>query len=376
MKILHIASFTGNIGDNASHAGFYSMLNQSFESPFKFEQVEIRKFYQSYDRPDKRKFDDQFANYANTFDAVFIGGGGFLDYWIKGSKTGTTLDVSLDTLDKIKVPIIIGSIGSMPHKEVPEENYRKFENFLGYVRQRDDLHILLRNDGSRANLAETFGESLIEGITEILDHGFFYEPMDKTSFAEQQPPYILFNTTVDQLRMMNEKNEITEQEFESQIRQVVNHIIQHTEYQIIFVPHIYKDIDSFTRILSGIDDFHLRSRIQIAPYMQGDRGAEVLFSLYRHSVMNIGMRFHANVCSLAFGKPTIGLVALPRVENLHLHIGSSSFIHLNKKMATNIIDRLDANPAESISRTNIAEQKEKTITVYTNIFGKQERSKS
>ena len=28
IKILHIASFVGNIGDNASHEGFYCLLNE------------------------------------------------------------------------------------------------------------------------------------------------------------------------------------------------------------------------------------------------------------------------------------------------------------------------------------------------------------
>lgn len=364
MRILHLASFTGNIGDNASHVGFYNMLNSYFQNQVDFKKVEIRRFYQSYNRADKQSFDDRFAEVANSHDALVIGGGGFLDYWIKGSKTGTTLDISLETLEKIKVPVVIGSIGSLPHQEVPEENFKKFENFLKYAKERSDLNILLRNDGSKANLEHTFGKGLTEYIPQILDHAFFYEPNDKTSFAEQQPPYILINTTVDQLKMINVKNQLTECEFEKHMREVVNYIIDYTDYQVVFVPHIYKDINGFMRILSGLDDFYLRSRIQIAPYIQGDIGAEILFNLYQHSVMNIGMRFHANVCSLAFNRPTIGLAAIPRVENMHQHIGSSDYVHLDGQLAKNIISSFDHSSIVPEIRANIESYKKFTTEKY------------
>ncbi len=38
MKILHIASFQGNIGDNASHIGFYNILD-SIVKNYKVEKL-------------------------------------------------------------------------------------------------------------------------------------------------------------------------------------------------------------------------------------------------------------------------------------------------------------------------------------------------
>ena len=78
-KILHVASFIGNIGDNASHCGFYSILHSVMGGNASIEQQEIRKFYKNYHDADKLSFDLDFVDYANRFGLLIIGGVGFLD---------------------------------------------------------------------------------------------------------------------------------------------------------------------------------------------------------------------------------------------------------------------------------------------------------
>ena len=78
MKILHVASFKGNIGDNASHMGFYKILKLHLID-FKVKKIEIRKFYKNYKKSDALSFDDKFVESINNYDLCIIGGGGFLD---------------------------------------------------------------------------------------------------------------------------------------------------------------------------------------------------------------------------------------------------------------------------------------------------------
>lgn len=54
MKILHVASFVGNIGDNASHQGLEGILKEYFNN-YDITRLEIRKFYKNYNRVDKKK---------------------------------------------------------------------------------------------------------------------------------------------------------------------------------------------------------------------------------------------------------------------------------------------------------------------------------
>ena len=46
-----------------------------------------------------------------------------------------------------------------------------------------------------------------------------------------------------------------------------------------------------------------------------------IFDLYRKCDVVLGMRFHANVCPIGLGVPTIGLVTHPQVENLYREVG-------------------------------------------------------
>ena len=44
MKILHLASFTGNIGDNANHSGFRYWF-EKYNDEAEWTELEIREFY-------------------------------------------------------------------------------------------------------------------------------------------------------------------------------------------------------------------------------------------------------------------------------------------------------------------------------------------
>lgn len=345
MKILHLASFIGNIGDNASHLGFHNILRKIVGNNYEIEELEIRRFYKNYNLPDKKLFDINFVNYANNFDLLFIGGGGFLDYWVESSYTGTTIDISEKVFDLIQIPVIFGSVGSLPHKPIPNGNKEKYERFLNYVDTRDNIQILLRNDGSKKHLTEVFGKELINHIPEILDNAFFFQPVHNSILLTDKE-FVLINTTSDQLKMISSSNTLNEEDYHVELIKVINYFLKETNYDIIFALHIYKDIQEILVLLSDIDDFYIRSRIKIAPYIQGYTGANYIFNLYFQSSLNLGMRFHSNVCSINFGVPTIGLAALDRVVNMYESLGITE--NLFVKIKTDFGDHLINNYKKQI----------------------------
>ena len=121
MNILHLASFSGNIGDNASHYGLYKILNELINIS-KIKKLEIRNFYRNAKGQNKRKFDKSFVDECNEYDLVIFGGGGYLDYWIPNSSTGTTFDISAKSLEEINTPILFSSLGCVPGKKIPHGN--------------------------------------------------------------------------------------------------------------------------------------------------------------------------------------------------------------------------------------------------------------
>ncbi|MEX0686771.1 MAG: polysaccharide pyruvyl transferase family protein [Balneolales bacterium] len=369
MKILQVASFIGNIGDNASHMGFRNILNQIIGNDYQIDELEIRKFYKNYNLSDKSYFDKNFATLANQYDLLFIGGGGFLDYWIDGSCNGTSFDISESILDCIEIPIIIGSVGSRPHKAVPKGNIEKYKRFLIYINSRENMYVLLRNDGSKEHLEKEFGNNLVNDIPEILDHAFFYLPPPQLCKIFDRK-YILINSTLDQLKMQSDTNNLTSKEYHEEMRRVIQFIITKTIYDVLFAPHIYNDINAAIQLLDGIDDYNIRKRIKIAPYIQGNEGANFIFNLYNDSVMNIGMRFHANVCSLGLGKTTVGLSALSRVQCMYNSINNPNVIKIKKNFSDVIIKKISGLNASN-NPNNISYLKnlmEDTKSKYSMIF--------
>lgn len=322
MKIAHLASFSGNIGDNASHLGLYEILNRKFgNNKFSIQNIEIRRFYKNYTLPDKCLFDESFVSYVNQFNLLIVGGGGFLDYWISDSKTGTTIDIDESTLNKIKIPIVFAGVGSLPHKEVPEGNTLKFKLFLDTLLQNKNVCVGLRNDGSFDHLKNLFGSEFSSKMYKLLDNAFFYQSNTKSAQLIDSE-YIIINTTDDQLFMTNRLiGQIDREHYVNELRKIINYIIKNTNFQILFVPHIYNDLKAIDYVLDGVEDFYKRSRIIISPYVSGFYGTKFIMSLYKKSSLNIAMRYHSNVCSIAQGSPTIGLVALDRVIHMYESVG-------------------------------------------------------
>ena len=202
MRILHIASFNGNIGDNASHIGFRNIL-KTLGIIATIDQIEIRRFYKNYSLFDKQSFDEDFIKKANQYDLVVFGGGGFLDYWVPNSETGTTIDISLDLFQQLLVPVLFTSIGCIPHKEVPEGNVEKFSRFVNAILEKKNAALAVRNDGSKIILKSVLGDTIACKIPQLLDNGFFYKSHRKFSRITDGK-YIAINVTKDQLLMKNQ----------------------------------------------------------------------------------------------------------------------------------------------------------------------------
>lgn len=331
LKILHVASFIGNIGDNASHMGLYHVLNDFLYDNYCVHQIEIRKFYNNYKGNDKHRFDRSFIEFANNFDLLVIGGGGFLDYWVPNSATGTTINVRIEELDNLKTPMLITSVGCFPHKPVPDGNLDRLKRFLDYSLHNRNITITFRNDGSLVNLAKNFGENYSNKFIEILDNGFFYIPKNNSIFPVNKK-YIAINISNDQIDMLsNLHGRIDKKLYYEQIKVFIETIIHEHSVGVVLLPHIHSDLKAISMIVERLDDLLVRSNVSIAPCVQSDAGADYSFSIYNNSSLVIGTRFHANVCAVAMGKKCIGIAVLDRVKFLYDSLNAkNSFVFPDK----------------------------------------------
>ena len=309
LKVLHLASFIGNIGDNANHKGVRRMFKRYLKYEMFYEEIEIRDYYISWG---KRFFNKDFIELVNKYDLLIIGGGNFFDLYIDKSVTGTTLNISNDILEKIKTPILFFGLGCDPYKGASEEILNKFRNFLKTLIKLGRSFISVRNDGSIKNIKEYVGENFLDYIHHVPDGGFFTEIKD---FNHPEVPenknIIAVNVAGDMTDIRFELDaigkDISYTKFIKELAYTLNQLLEEdNNIDIVFVPHIFRDLKAISEVLENLKDEYRRKRITVAPYLSGNKGHDYIFDIYKKANLTVGMRFHTNVCSIGFNTPTIG----------------------------------------------------------------------
>ncbi|MCB9626410.1 MAG: polysaccharide pyruvyl transferase family protein [Sandaracinaceae bacterium] len=316
VRVLHVASFDGNIGDNANHLGVRERFAQTLPTlDLGYTQFEIRETFWR-----QRAFDEAFAAEANAHDLVIFGGGNFFELWVERSCNGTSVDLPIALLESIRTPILFHALGLDVGMGAPAEHVIRFKAWLDYVLPDTRYLVSVRNDGAIQNGREVLGAQYADRIHSVPDGGFFYRPP-----AGQQPEIQPGARTIG----VNIAGDMLEQRFPGgdkldyagfvpAFAKVCSDVLdEHEDVRLVFFPHIYRDLRVAHDVLAALPDWHVRRRVSVAPYLHGDGGAERVFAIYRDCALVMGNRFHANVCPIGLGVPTIGLLNYPQVGHLY-----------------------------------------------------------
>lgn len=368
MKVLHIASFTGNIGDEANHSGFRKNFKKYINENVKFDELEIRRFYRSWS---ELEFDDKFVELANSYDLVVFGGGNFFELCWDYSSTGTTINLSKEILDKIKTKVLFNGIGVDDGKGVNKDNINKFTSFLNYVLNDNRFLFSVRNDGSLKILNKYFEECKLEKVYNIPDGAFSLEINEKENYVEIDNTKINIGINIagDMLMTRFNSNEVYDA-FISKFANVINNIMEKNEnINIVFMPHMYADIDMIANVMKQIRDNYRRFRISIAPLLNGTlNGGEHIFGLYKKCELILGMRFHSNVCSIAQNIPNIGLVTYHKHKFVFDEVGlGDRYIEFNDQLLKEEFwVKFEDEIIFSLKNTNVIKEIYKTVNFKLN----------
>ena len=174
-RILHLASFVGNIGDNLSHLGLHKLLESSFGMEPQVTEVELRRTYDNYRLDDRLSLGAEFVDYCNTFDLVVFGGGNLLEPF-EATDSGTRVPLDMKALEKLRTPTLFASVG-MVRRETPDESTMdKYVATLERLTEHRHIVVLPRNDGSISTLRE-IAPRLADRLFETLDAAFFAPPV-------------------------------------------------------------------------------------------------------------------------------------------------------------------------------------------------------
>lgn len=314
LRLLHIASFNGNIGDNANHLGFRPWFEAQVGTDVIWTNLEIREFYWR-----ERKWDASLVDFINTHDMLIIGGGNYFELWVEDSPTGTSIAIKPKLFDDITVPVFFNALGVDPGQGVPEVSRRRFTSFLDKLLGSKQYLVSVRNDGARENLQDHLGTGYAEQAHGLPDHGFFVPPpqgVDHHTIQDGQQR-LAINLACD----MSETRFVGFADQGAFAREMAKTITQlaETNSQIEFylVPHIFRDLEILSQTIGFLDDRLRRTRLTVVTYASGDDAARQALSLYRSADLVLGMRFHANVCPMALGRNVVGLSSYPQIEKLY-----------------------------------------------------------
>ncbi len=376
IKVLHIASFNGNIGDNANHNGFRKRLIKTLNRDCSFTNLEMREFYKSWNYRDFNS--DEFIRLCNEHDLVVIGGGNFFELQWDYSVTGTTVNISLKTLDAILTPILFHGVGCDVSKGASESALEKFKIFLERITNDDNILVSVRNDGSYETIRDLYGD-LFEGKVIKVPDGAFFMESKKFEFPEISDSLksIGINVVSDMKNIRfseNVENGIRYDDFNKSFGEVLNKFLEEYEnYQLILFPHIYSDLLAIYDLMENIDDKYRRTRIVIAPCLTGQGADEYIFGLYKECEFIMGMRFHTNVCSIAQNIPTIALNSYKKIRDLYNELGlESRVVDVNKigfEESLRVLIKNTINDRESIVR-DYSEVNQKILSQSSEFYDK------
>lgn len=319
MKILHLASFSGNIGDNANHAGFRPWLESLIDHDVTWTNLEIREYYWR-----ERKFDDSFVELTSHFDLLVLGGGNYFELWVDDSPTGTSFNIPLEVFKKIKTPIFFNALGCDEGQGVTKNSITNFKNFLEALSSSQQYLVTLRNDGAMKTLRKHVPLDLAEKVYVIPDGGFFINyPISSSSHLSASNKRIGINLASDmvEVRFKNFGKDNGYSSFCDEFASFLEKLAREDpEISFLFFPHIFRDLEIISDIISRLNDRLRRTRVATAPYLTGDAGAQYIFGLYQVCQLILGMRFHSNVCAIGMGIPTLGLCNYPQIDYLYEEI--------------------------------------------------------
>ncbi len=328
MRILHVASFNGNIGDNANHSGLRRKIASVIKGSIEYDEIEMRRFYKKYDGSDKLQFDLQFAELANQYDLVIIGGGNFFEIWLEDSCTGCTINMSQDAIDVLKTKVLFFGLGFDCYKGYSENTLKNFLNFIENLQDKQRFMVTVRNDGSIEQFIGKYGEQSSSMIRKVPDGGFFIDPSNyHYSLIPEGNCNIVLSLAIDMPSVrFGDSNE--DYGYKLLVDSFVQYILKMVEYRkdffFTFMPHIYSDLQVINEVIQQLPDYIRRNNIGVGPCLLGSSAVSLVFSAYRDADCVIAMRFHASVCSIGLGTPTIGISTYKKITDLYNELGISN----------------------------------------------------
>ena len=312
IKILHIAAFNGNLGDNANHVSFYSWFHSFFpDREMIWERLDIRDVWRS-----DRNLGRRIMGAGTRYDLIVFGGGNFWEMWDETSRNGTSLNVLYSELKDEGLPVLFNALGCEIARGVSENARHVFFDELAAYSQDEQFFVSLRNDGSFNNLVSLGID--VSNFTLIPDHAFFL-PRQTTIEREHKLPRVLLNLASD-LKSVRYKGPLTFESFIEGLAAVIADTFSKLEFELELFSQIPSDIEAGQSLISRLPESMVRSRVSLSFPNSGDYSQLDFLQNFESATMVVAQRFHSNIIGLIGNADVISISNHEKVTMLHEEI--------------------------------------------------------
>ena len=341
LKILHIASHELYVGDGALNQVFRERLQALSDRPLAFTLLD------AIVQPPQLTAGD-----VAGFDLVLVGGGGGINNSRRASRTGTELPMSLAEYRAAKPAFAFVALG---HNLYGSERFRHgpaLTQLLHVVEERGDF-FSVRNDGSRARIAEAIGADPARTIEEVPDPGFFIASPSVRPIEAGDRPYALLQIAGQSLwlrlggglhrRVLHRAFAFGTRGLAAALADWGMRCWRDHGLDILLAPHVDADVPLAAEVLrllyarAGAAALHRPFRMGGTPH---PLHAKSFFSAYAAAEMIVGMRGHAVICGVGSGRPLIALSTHPKVAGFMRACGLDDWsVPLSSRVADDLTHR-------------------------------------
>ncbi len=309
MRILHVASFSGNQGDVVNHRGFESWFNRRITGDKDWHRLEIRDVYLGL-----KNFQEQVIDKANEYDLVVIGGGNYFETWPKSYWSGTSLDINRESFNGIQTPFFFNALGVDTGQGVSTNAMNNFSSLMDTILERENNLLTVRNDGSLRRLQNELNVN-DNRIIQIPDAGFY---QDFSGTKENISNTLVINVAGDMQQIRFKSNNGSSENFVHLMSRYINQSQRVYNFdKIVFTLHVIGDLKIVNAIIDRLEENTRRHILGLTSYGMYLNNTEEILETYKSARLVIAQRFHANVLALAFRTPVIAIENYPQIKGLY-----------------------------------------------------------
>ena len=287
----------------------------------------------------------------------------------------TSANIPYDIVDKITVPFYFYALGVDPGMGVTEKGINKFINWVEYVSKKKNFYLSIRNDGALETLKKHFPTGFYKNFTHLVDGGFLVDTSKiVTKTANPLIKYIGINIAGDMLDIRF-NGELTYKNFISKFSDYLCKILEKNEnYNIILIPHIFRDYNCIFDILKEVQDSFRRERIDVAGLFQGNVGMLKTINSYNKCSIVLANRFHSNVIGLVLEKTVLGLYNYRQISDLYNELDLDNYYDIRSNIGLNkLFNSLEkcissnSNNSKHLNKNYIIQNKKNTLNFFEKI---------